>query len=454
MKKIYLVALSSIVTLCAAGQWTTVTPMNEKRSEHIAVALPTGNVLVAGGWNLVNSKTAEVYNPVANTWTLVGAMSAFHSTAAATILANGNVLIVGGYDGTSNTGVCELYDTTTKTWTTTGSLANGRSYHTATLLTNGKVLVVGGYNGTTNLTQCELYDPVAKTWSSAGMLTAGRSYHTATLMASGKVLVAGGYNSTSFQLNSVEIYDPATNTWAAGATMLNVRSRHGASLLKDGKVMVSGGEFFNGGSPFAYNGLATAEVYNPATSTWTSVATMPGGVCYNNQHTLPDGRVVVVAGVSKTDYGTTFKSEAGSSYLYTPSSDSWINLALNVDGRLDFASALMANGKVVVTGNVADNSAEVLTSLPPLSIKGFGENAPLAIYPNPTNGLLFVNSKTNLPIEKIEICDVLGKVVPATISGLNTNNVVLNIGTQASGVYFVKIYTDGKVETAKIFVEK
>lgn len=454
MKKIYAIIFTSLASLSAQAQWTISTPMKEKRSEHVCVALPTGNVLVAGGWHLVNSKSSEIYNPVANTWTLVGSMSSFHSTAAATMLANGNVMIIGGYDGASNIGICELYDTTAKAWTTTGALSNGRSYHTATLLKNGKVLVVGGYNGTTNLTQCELYDPIVKTWSSAGNLTAGRSYHTATLLPSGKVLVTGGYNSTSFQLNSVEIYDPASNTWSAGPTMSSVRSRHGASLLASGKVMVSGGEFFNGGSPFAYNGLNSAEVFDPATSTWTPVANLPSGLCYNSQHTLPDGRVVVVAGLSKTNYGSTFTSAAGTTYLYDPKANTWTNLDLNADGRLNFASALMANGKVIVTGNVADNSVEILTSLPPMSIKNLAQNSTVEIYPNPTTGLLFIHSKNQQNIHQIEVTDMLGKLIDANVSGLNTNRVSIQLNTQAKGVYFVKINVAGHVETTRIVLEQ
>src|SRR5262249_2719433 len=62
----------------------------------------------------------------------------------ATSLPSGKVLVTGGYPTTASS---ELYDPATGTWTVTGSLITGRDRHTATLLPNGKVLVVGGEDG-------------------------------------------------------------------------------------------------------------------------------------------------------------------------------------------------------------------------------------------------------------------------------------------------------------------
>jgi N-acetylneuraminic acid mutarotase len=65
--------------------------------------------------------------------------------------------------------------------------------------------------------------------------------HTATLMLSGKVLVTGGFVYTGPSLASTEIYDPGTNTWSAAANMTTPRDHHGAVLLTLGQVFVTGG---------------------------------------------------------------------------------------------------------------------------------------------------------------------------------------------------------------------
>ena len=60
----------------------------------------------------------------------------------ATLLPSGKVLVAGGYnDGSLSS--AELYDPATGTWSGTVSL-NARALHTATLLLSGKVLVAGG----------------------------------------------------------------------------------------------------------------------------------------------------------------------------------------------------------------------------------------------------------------------------------------------------------------------
>ena len=64
--------------------------------------------------------------------------------------------------------------------------------------------------------------------------------HTATLLPSGKVLVAGGSNS-GCNLSSAELYDPATGTWSSTGSLVTARVGHTATLLPTGKVLVAGG---------------------------------------------------------------------------------------------------------------------------------------------------------------------------------------------------------------------
>jgi WD40 repeat protein len=89
-------------------------------------------------------------------------------------------------------------------------------------------------------------------------MTDAREGHSATLLPDGKVLVAGGISShTSRQLASVELYDPSTGSWTATGGMIEARYSHTATLLPDGKVLVAGG---SDGSTAA---LASAELYDP-----------------------------------------------------------------------------------------------------------------------------------------------------------------------------------------------
>jgi Galactose oxidase, central domain len=53
------------------------------------------------------------------------------------------------------------------------------------------------------------------TWITTGSLLTAREGPTATLVPNGKVLVAAGYNPIDGWLASAELYDPATGTWTA-----------------------------------------------------------------------------------------------------------------------------------------------------------------------------------------------------------------------------------------------
>nr|WP_231973480.1 kelch repeat-containing protein [Variovorax sp. HW608] len=77
--------------------------------------------------------------------------------------------------------------------------------------------------------------------------------HNDTLLLGGKVLVAGGFGSAL--LSSAELYDPATGTWSSTGSMSVGRNQHGATLLPDGKVLVVAG--------FGASYLSSAELYRP-----------------------------------------------------------------------------------------------------------------------------------------------------------------------------------------------
>jgi Kelch motif/Galactose oxidase, central domain len=73
------------------------------------------------------------------------------------------------------------------------------------------------------------------------------------LLPNGKVLVAGGVGTSGF-LSSAELYDPASGTWTATGSLTTAREVHTATLLPNGKVLVAGG--YNGGF------LSSAELYD------------------------------------------------------------------------------------------------------------------------------------------------------------------------------------------------
>ena len=108
----------------------------------------------------------------------------------------------------------------------------------------------------------------------------------AVLLRNGRVLVAGGRDSSSSPLASAELYDPATSTWAATGSLATARYSHTATLLPNGKVLVAGGV----GDP------ASAEVYDPATGTWSATGRLEEARTAHTATLLADGKVLVAGG--------------------------------------------------------------------------------------------------------------------------------------------------------------
>src|SRR5882672_3352448 len=222
-------------------------------------------------------------------------------------------------------------------WSYTGNLNRGRVNHTATLLSNGKVLVAGGYwNGVLN--SAEVYDPATGTWSSTGNLNTAREGHTATLLPNGKVLVAGANNTDSGNnnrgLNSAELYDPATGTWTSTGNLNAARRNHTATLLPNGKVLVAGGDTLLGHS---------TELYDPATGTWSITGNLNTVRAYHTATLLLNGKVLVAGGFLARN----------TAELYDPATGTWSitgNLNYSSDGRTDHTATLLPNGKVLVAG--------------------------------------------------------------------------------------------------------
>jgi N-acetylneuraminic acid mutarotase len=284
------------------------------------------------------------------TFAAAGSLATARSGHTATLLQSGRVLVAGGYNG-NYLASAELYDPTTNTWSAAGSLVTARHDHTATLLPSGKVLVAGGDNGS-SLASAELYDPTTNTWSPAGSLATDRYHHTATLLPSGKVLVADGYRFHDYpgyysvSLASAELYDPATNTWSAAGSLATDRYHHTATLLPSGKVLVAGG-FGSSGTP-----LASADLYDPTTNTWSAASSMANARSGPMATLLESGKVLVAGGWGKVvvDGGWTTVSLHESAELYNPATNTWSAAGSLATARSGHTATLLPSGKALVVG--------------------------------------------------------------------------------------------------------
>ncbi|MEO5625569.1 MAG: kelch repeat-containing protein [Dokdonella sp.] len=228
---------------------------------------------------------------------------------------------------------------------TTGSLIHARSAHTATLLPSGRVLVAGG-NGSAARNSAELYDPATHAWQSTGYFSYDRFYaHTATLLPTGKVLIVGGYGSSGI-VAAAELYNPASGTWSLATTPSITRMYHTATLLGSGKVLVVGGYGVRGDGSVGKH--ASAQLYDPVANTWTSTGSLSFARSAHTATLLASGKVLVAGGADGV--------YLPAAEIYDPATGSWGSAGMLQFPRAGHAAASLASNGALIAGGAADGS--------------------------------------------------------------------------------------------------
>ena len=359
--------------------WSTTGDSGQARYLQTATLLRNGNVLVTGGRSDPTKvsgslSSAELYEPGRGTWRETSSMVSRRSAHSATLLADGKVLVAGGYDDFSALQSAELYDPETGSWTATGKMIEARGYHTATLLPDGRVLVAGGRtnNGSTGHapTSAELYDPITRNWTPAASMLRGLTFHTATLLSNGQVLVAGsGSNGVRIDTTlTAELYDPLSDLWKATGSMIGPRAYHSATLLPNGQVLAAGGYDSvegvtgAGSGPASGPALASAELYDPSTGTWSAAGSMTRPRALFTATLLGTGNVIAIGGDDGNGdaYGTSTYSRASGSAtaeLYDAAAGSWASVSKPAESRALQIAVLLPDAQVLVAGGLSAGQA-------------------------------------------------------------------------------------------------
>src|SRR5262249_51090499 len=154
---------------------------------------------------------------------------------------------------------------------------------------------------------------------------------------------AGGYDAAP-PSNSAELYDPATGTWTPTGNSNLIHYYPTATLLPNGKVLVvsdtSVGIPPGGG----------AELFDPSTGTWSLTGSL-NNIDFRTWHTatlLPNGKVLVVGGADGVFLFISRRWEE----LYDPATGTWMSTGDLNDFRAAHTATLLPNGKVLVVGGV------------------------------------------------------------------------------------------------------
>lgn len=223
-----------------------------------------------------------------------------------------------------------------------GSMSIARDWHVAVALSDGRVLVAGGYTPQGLATSAEIYDPATGTFTATAAMAVARGSPAGVRLADGRVLVIGGVGwdaNGTLPLASSEIYDPATGTWTVSGSMALARRTPVAVSLPGGAVLVIGD-----------SSEAGCEIFDPSTGAFTATGCLGTPRDDFAVSALQDGRVLVAGG--RTPPNTYYASAE----LFDPATGTWSVTGSLSQARTGAVATPLGDGKVLVTGGTTSGT--------------------------------------------------------------------------------------------------
>jgi Galactose oxidase-like, Early set domain/Bacterial Ig domain len=310
---------------------------------HVAL-LPNGKVLAydsigdnaTEAYPVQNFTRATVWDPVTGSQTPVNVDGFNIFCSGLAHLIDGRMFLAGGNKDQALNGIVQthLFNPATNSWSLGPNMAAGRWYPTVTPLANGEMLITSGRVDTPevrtlagnlrSLSNASLSLPLypwidvapnglafysgpdqtlralnpsgSGTWQTFGQRDSiNRDYGGHAIFDIGKMLVAGGGWSKK-DARVVDFSGPTPQV-SSTAPMAFGRRQHNLTVLADGTVLATGGNF-SGASLVDLNaGVYPAELWNPGTRQWRTLAPMQVTRQYHSTALLlPDGRVLSAGG--------------------------------------------------------------------------------------------------------------------------------------------------------------
>jgi len=186
-------------------------------------------------------------------------------------------------------------------------------------------------------------------FAEAGSMEQARVDHTATVLTDGRVLVVGGqdgdYGDVYFE--TAEVWDPATGSFSPAGALTQARTGHSSTSLPDGRVLVIGG----------YDGVSTvseAEIWDPATSSFSPAGSLESGRVDHVATLLPDGRVLIVGG----EHQKARDWLPAPAQVWEPITETFSPVETLSEPLLPQTATLLSDGRVLLVGSES-NTAQV-----------------------------------------------------------------------------------------------
>ena len=156
---------------------------------------------------------------------------------------------------------------------------------------------------------------------------------TTFLLTDGTVLCQGVSTNKWYRLTPNSHGSYLNGTWTTVADSTNGPLYYGSGIFRDGRLIIAGGEYNFGAMVF----LNAAEIYNPVTNVWTTIATPAGWTQIGDApcNMLPDGRFLLG------------RLHTKNTAVYDPVANSWTATANKISNVSEESWALLPDQTVL-----------------------------------------------------------------------------------------------------------
>ncbi|XP_068603042.1 kelch-like protein 31 [Brachionichthys hirsutus] len=199
--------------------WLHLAGMRQRRT-HFSLAASGGRLFAVGGRNVEGLlATTESYLPSSNAWQMRAPMEVPRCCHSSATLPSGDILVTGGYINCAYSRSVACYNVEADTWTDKAPMETPRGWHCSATL-GGKVYVVGGSQlgpggERVDVLSVEVFSPEGGAWSRAAPVLLGVSTAGLSPLADELYLLGGWSEAEKRYKAAVQKYDPATDSWSA-----------------------------------------------------------------------------------------------------------------------------------------------------------------------------------------------------------------------------------------------
>ncbi|MBI1337431.1 MAG: hypothetical protein GC164_10765 [Phycisphaera sp.] len=185
-------------------------------------------------------------------------------------------------------------------------------------------------------------DKPALHWETLNPMPVG-VFDAAVCVSGGHAVLTGGFDSAGGVASAIQVLDMSTMAWRVVGQLKQPRAFHEQASLPDGRILVIGGQTTG---PFERKRQTTAscEIINPRTGEVSDADALPRPISDGCVETLPDGRIVSIAGPTVE--------------VFDPNTMKWSQTVRLRRPRKACATVLLDEHRILVIGGEREASIE------------------------------------------------------------------------------------------------